>query len=73
MLVVANLGISSLSNVKLSSLDRVLPAGLYNARNLLGRLHGAALQIGADGKIKDYAPLPSLAPLESYLFQVSRR
>ncbi|MFN2602479.1 MAG: alpha-amylase family glycosyl hydrolase [Gemmatimonadaceae bacterium] len=73
ILVVANIGLSSLSNVKLSSLGRLLPPGLYNARNLLGRSHGASLRIGADGKIKDYVPLPSLAPLESYLFQFSRR
>ncbi len=73
VLVVANLGTSSLSNVKLSSLNHLLPAGLYTARNLLGRAPGASLRIRSDGKVKDYVPLPSLAPLESYLFQLTRR
>jgi alpha-amylase len=73
VLVVANLGLSSLSGVRLSSLERLLPPGSYNARNLLGHLKGASLRIRADGRVKDYVPLPSLAPLESYLFQLSRR
>ena len=73
VLVVANLGTSSMSNVKLSSTDHLLPAGSYNARDLLGRSQGAWLRIGSDGRIKDFVPLPSLAPLESYLFQLSRR
>jgi alpha-amylase len=73
VLVVANLGTSSLSKVKLSSMDSLLPAGSYSARNLVGGAPGASLQIGADGKIRNYVPLPSLAPLKSYLFQLSRR
>jgi len=73
VLVVANLGLTSVSNVKLSSVARLLPPGRYNANNLLGSAAGASLRIGADGRIKNYQPLPSLAPLESYLFQLSRR
>ena len=73
VLVVANLGISPVSSVKLSSLDRLLPAGSYTAKNLIGGMRGAPLRIGSDGRIEDYQPIPSLAPLESYLFQLSRR
>jgi len=73
VLVVANLGTLSLARLTLSSLEGVLPPGRYTVKNLLEATSAAPLRIGPDGRIKDYSPLPSLAPLESYLFQLTRR
>ncbi|GAC1516118.1 MAG: alpha-amylase family glycosyl hydrolase [Gemmatimonadaceae bacterium] len=71
VLVIANLGSTPLSDVKLSSAPRVLRAGRYVSRELLGRSGGADLEIARDGRLAAYVPLPSLAPLQSYVFALS--
>ncbi|MDH3456088.1 MAG: alpha-amylase family glycosyl hydrolase [Gemmatimonadota bacterium] len=68
VLVVANLGTTPLSSVRLSSETRVLPAGRYDAQNLLGGPQGASLTVRGDGRIDSYVPLRSLGSLESYVF-----
>ncbi|MFN2397631.1 MAG: alpha-amylase family glycosyl hydrolase [Gemmatimonadaceae bacterium] len=72
VLVVVNLGGSALSGVTLSSQGRVLSPGLYNPKSLLGGESAASLQIGSDGRVNSYAPLLSLAPMESYLYELLR-
>lgn len=72
VLVVANLGTSPISSVKVSSPDRLLAPGLYSAINLLGGAPAATLRIDPDGRVNDYTPLRSLEPMECYIFQLSR-
>jgi glycosidase len=74
VLVVANLGASSLSRLALSSRQRLMSPGLYTVKDLLGPARAAApLRIRADGRMKAYIPLTSLAPMESHVFELSRR
>ncbi|MEE9577130.1 MAG: alpha-amylase family glycosyl hydrolase [Gemmatimonadota bacterium] len=71
VLVVANLGADSLSGVTISSEGSVLPAGRYAPRSLLDGASGAPLQVGENGRIEGYLPLPSLAPMESHVFELA--
>jgi alpha-amylase len=73
VLVVANLGSSSLSALALQSRERLLPPGLYTLKDLLGTTRALPLRIRADGRIRAYAPLTSIAPMESHVFELSRR
>jgi glycosidase len=70
-LVVANLGTQPLEGVALSSDTGVLPPGRSTPRALLGEQAAAPLDAGADGRMRDYEPLPSLAPLQAYVFDIS--
>jgi glycosidase len=72
VLVVANLGETRLTDVALSASTGTLPAGRYTARALYGGLSGAALTAGADGGMSRYAPLATLAPMRTYVFELSR-
>jgi glycosidase len=72
VMVIANVGTQRLSGVTVSSEGRVLPAGLYEVRSLLGGPPGARLNVGGDGGIDSYAPLPSLGPLTSSIFELTR-
>jgi glycosidase len=69
VLVVANFGATPLSSIRLSSDGRVLPAGRYDAQNLLGGPQGASLRVRGNGRIDGYVPLRSLGPLESHVFE----
>lgn len=71
VLVVANLGDAPLPRVRLSSDDAVLPPGGYRPAVLFGDGPAAALRVGADGRIRDYAPLAELAPLQLHVFRLS--
>ncbi len=71
VLVVANLGAAPLSGVTVSSEGRLLPAGRYELRSLLGGPQGAPLRVGGNGRIEAYIPVRSLGPLESHLFELS--
>ncbi|MGH7427917.1 MAG: hypothetical protein ACREJ4_06120, partial [Candidatus Methylomirabilaceae bacterium] len=71
VLVVANLGAAPLSGVTLSSHERALAAGRYVPKPLLGAPSAATLRVGSDGRIRGYVPMRSLAPLESYLFDLA--
>jgi glycosidase len=73
VLVVANLGASSLSALTLYSRERLLPPGLYTVKDLLGTTKPAPIRVRADGRIRAYAPLTSIAPMESYVFELTRR
>ena len=69
-LVIANLGPTSVAGVRVGSPDTVLPPGRYVVRNLLHGPDGAPLDVGSDGRIRDYVPVGSLAPLESRIFDL---
>ena len=67
----ANLTSEPIRDVRLSSSDRVLPAGRWQAVGLLGSSAKAKIGVGADGRLKD-VPLQTLAPLEGYLIELRR-
>jgi hypothetical protein len=58
VLVVANLGDAPATGLVLSGAAGVLPPGNYHPRGLLGGPDGAVLQVGADGSVQSYQPLP---------------
>jgi glycosidase len=71
VLVIVNLGITPLSGVTVTSRDRVLPAGRYVPRNLLGRTAPAApLRVRSDGRIRAWVPLPTLAPRQGLVLEL---
>lgn len=71
VLVVANLGEAPLAGIGLSSEAPVLPPGTYRSAALFGDGPAAPLRVGADGRIRDYAPLAELAPLRLHVLRLS--
>lgn len=69
VLVVVNLGDQTLSNVALSSEQRVLPPGDYRATDLLGGPAAAGLRMTVNGSIA--ASFQLLRPLESLVLELS--
>ena len=72
-LIVANLGTTPVSRVAITSDAGTLAPGAHLALTLWGGQSAAPLEVAADGRIQDYVPLSSLAPLQAYIFQVSGR
>ncbi|HVM43644.1 MAG TPA: DUF3459 domain-containing protein, partial [Gemmatimonadales bacterium] len=73
VLVVANLGDSALSGLTVASAAHALAPGRYAARSLLGGQDGAALRVGADGRIAGYVPAPAVAARQSLVLSLVRR
>ncbi len=73
VLVIANLGDSTLARVAIPSGERALPAGRYTARNLLGGTNGAPFRVGADGRIASYVPTTMLRAREFLVLDLIRR
>ena len=73
VLVVANLGTAPLSNVALSTPVGGLSAGMFKLKELLGSVVGADLTIERGGNVQGYVPLPTLAPMQTYIFQLISR
>jgi alpha-amylase len=71
-LVVANLGEAPVSGLALSSAEAVLRPGRYTARPLFGDAAETALQVGQDGRIRDWVAVPRLEPFEGYVLELSR-
>jgi len=72
VLVVANLGNVVLRGVSLASALSPLPSGRWRLRGLFGGAAAAALTVDAAGQIRNYIPLPTLAPLQGYVFELGR-
>jgi glycosidase len=72
VLVVANLGKAPLSGVTISSKDGTLPTARYSATDLLGGAAAAPLDIGAGGRMRGYAPVATLAPMQAYVLELRR-
>jgi glycosidase len=71
VLVVANLGATPARKVALSAAAAgTLPAGRWVPRNALGGAAGAPFTVAADGALADYVPLPTLAPITGYVFDL---
>ena len=74
VLVVANVSAMPVSRVSIGSGPGVLPPGRYRPRNLLGGAHGARLEVGRDGRVRGYAPIPgALGPRESLVLDLTPR
>ena len=72
VLVIANLGAAT-SGVALVSSAGALRRGTYAARNLLAGPDGAALRVGADGRISGYIPAATLGTREYLVLDLVRR
>jgi glycosidase len=62
-LVIANLGETPVSGIRLSSAGGVLAPGEYRAEVLHGDANAARLRVASDGSISDYRPVSAVAPL----------
>jgi hypothetical protein len=71
-LVLANLTSQPLDGVALWSRRGALAPGRWALRALLGRANGVDLTVDARGQVQNFTPLPSLAPLEGYVFELGR-
>jgi glycosidase len=71
ILVVLNFGRQPAANATLKLARSELAPGSYQLQPLLGDQPAAALTIGADGALADYAPLATLAPQTGYIFKLT--
>ena len=71
-LVVANLGSEEAADVALTSVDGAAPAGSYVPREVLTGVEAAEVTVGADGRLRRYAPFRVLAPRTAYVVRMTR-
>jgi alpha-amylase len=71
VLVLANLGSSPLANVAVTMPAGALTAGRYTARDLIRGGVGARLSTDAQGATTAWVPIPTLAPMQSYLLELA--
>lgn len=72
VLVVANLTNETLEGVTVTSDSGSVPAGRWGVQSLIDDNVGRRLTVAANGRVDAYAPLRTLAPLEGYVFALSR-
>lgn len=73
VLVVANLGAAPVSGVVLGSDPGALPVGRYAFRSLLaGGATAAPLRVQPGGRIAGYVPVPTLAPRQALVLELTR-
>ena len=70
VLVIANVGASPVDSATITAAPGTFPAGQWLTRNLLGGPAASPIVATDDGAISGYVPLPTLAPLTGYLFEV---
>ena len=73
VMVVANLGATPLTGVKLTSEENALPAGRYNAVDLLGSRSTRSLISGSSGLFREYSPVDTLGPKETLVLNLIAR
>ncbi len=71
VLAVVNLSDSAAVNVSLGAAVGALPPGTWRPHSLLGGESAARMVVGGDGGTTGYVLLPTLAPLGSYLFELT--
>lgn len=71
VLVLINFGLEPVPDPVLAVERGGLPAGVYQASAILGKLALDSITIAADGAITGDGPLPPLAPLTGYVFDLS--
>ena len=72
VLVVANLTKETLDDVTVTSEGGAVPPGRWTVRSLIDANVGPRLTVGAGGRVEAYAPIRALAPLEGYVFALSK-
>lgn len=70
VLVLANVGATPVEGASITAPAGTFPAGQWLTRNLLGGPAASPLAVSSEGAVAGYVPLPSLAPLTGYLFEV---
>ena len=73
VLVVVNLRKTPLRGVSVSSPESAMPAGEYKLASLLGGQSGARLQVNEAGRIDGFIPVPTLAGMRAYVFDLAPR
>src|SRR5689334_2816029 len=72
VLIVANLTSVPVRGVGLSGDGGALPAGTWRVHDLLSGAIVAPVEIGADGRLRDYEPLRQLPAFQGYVFELRR-
>ena len=72
VLVVANLGGTPVVHVSIGSGRGALRPSIYTPRNLLGGPSGAALRVGADGRIAGYVPAARIGARVSMVLDLEK-
>jgi glycosidase len=70
VLVIANVGAAPVDGASVTAAPATFPAGQWLTRNLLGGPAAPPLATTDDGAVAGYVPLPTLAPLTGYLFEI---
>jgi hypothetical protein len=70
VLVIANLGTTPLANVALSAPEGGLSAGVFRLKDLLGGTAGVDFTVERGGNVQGYVPLATLAPMQTYIFEL---
>jgi len=70
VLVVANVGAHAAEKVTLTPPDAALSPGTYAATRLLQRGAVPNVVVGADGRIRSYVPVTTIAPLETWIIEL---
>jgi len=73
VLVVANLGTTPAAGVSLTSAGGVFRPGAYTPSRLLGPGPAARLTVAAAGAMSGYVPMPTLAPMEVSVMELTSR
>jgi glycosidase len=74
VLVVANMTGEEISGITIGSDPESLAPGRYEPRNLLWGPNGTALEVGSDGRLASYVPVPgALGPREALVLELVRR
>jgi hypothetical protein len=71
VLVVINLSATALSGVTISSPPGALPSGQYAVREAFDHRYATRFRVGASGRVRRYAPYRTLAPMQSYILELS--
>jgi glycosidase len=72
VIVVANLTSAPIRGAGLSGDGGALPAGTWRVRDLLSGAILAPVEIGGDGRLRDYEPLRELPPFEGFVLELHR-
>lgn len=70
VLVISNLGPTTLANIRVSSADSVLREGRFVPTTLLGNPSTARLRVRRDGRIRDFSVLPRIPAKTSHIFEL---
>ena len=70
VLIISNLGPTTLADIRVSSADSVLSAGRYRPTALLGDRSSGTLRVGSDGHIREFRVLSRITSRSSHVFEL---